>query len=186
MIIHPIPGHVLLGLLPVALTAFLIWFVIARRQINQRFLILLMLPGAFLWLFLWGQFTCDLVVVHADISTSRYMVIGRGNYTAPDGQKIDVRDDGNGDVFIVNASGQTMTDATVAYGKQNPFLPSAPDVIPPHRTLQCRNVPDYYPGEAPPETVSVRNGMKSDSRDWLRPAEENDLQYGDTSRVLPR
>lgn len=182
MIINLTLGHILLLILPLGISAFLLWFLFVKLKWNEKIFGIAFIPGAILWLFLWSSCTLDLVVVKSDLSVDRYMVFFGAEYEATDGQKIEVRRTRSEygvryDVFIVNTSDVTLAQETIAYGDSPfAFLSSGPDIIPPHRTLMDGSVPDDFPFDVPPGSVSVQKGIKGDSRDWLRAASEEEIQ----------
>lgn len=181
MIINYFLGHVLLLLIPLGLTIFCFWLFFHKWKWSEKIFGVALIPGAILWLLLWMHATLDLIVIKKDRSVDHSMVFGGVTYTAEDGQVVEVRRvilgiSNRCDVYIINTSDAYMAMESIGYGSSPIFLFSAgPAIIPPHRSMMETSVPDYFPNENPPGSVNVTNGVKSDSRDWLRTATDEEV-----------
>jgi hypothetical protein len=185
MIVNLTLGHILLLLFPAALSIFLLWLCFAKWKWNERLFAVAFIPGAILYLFLWGQLTTDVILIDENLDVERSMVFFSASYESPDHQKMHVSQMGSNDVFIVNASDEALTLERVSYGESfMPFNFFGPTVIPPHRTMLESDVPDYFPKQMPPHSVSVGKGIKSDSKDWLRKATEEEVSNASENSEL--
>lgn len=175
-------GHVILLLVPAAISALLFWFLFKKKKLNPKYYWTVLIPGLLIWLISWFALTLDLIVVNKDLSIDHYMVFSHPEYTAADGQHFKIERDmpgaqSNGSVFIVNLSESTLGLETIGYG-DSPF--SGPggiaDILPPHRTMKAYSVPDDFPLEEPPSSVRTSKSVKQDTRHWLRVATPEQIQ----------
>ena len=175
-------GHVILLLIPAGISALLFWLFFKKKKLNPKFSWTVLIPGSIVWVISLYAFTLDLIVVNKDLSIDHYLVFSHPDYTAADGQHFKIirnmpGAESNGSVFIVNLSESTLGLETLGYG-DSPF--SGPggmaDILPPHRTMIAYSVPDDFPLEEPPSSVSTSKSVKQKTRYWLRVATPEQIQ----------
>ncbi|MNJ90852.1 hypothetical protein D3C87_84920 [compost metagenome] len=125
------------------------------------------------------------VMVIRRLNYDELVVIG-GNSAEVDGKNYILQQENSSAKFMINKTGRPLVFESLDYG--DPSFPRLhfdriflfePDSIENHYDF-----PDYFPWQPAPTSVSVMKGVKSDIKEWVRYATEEELSQAEEQKRI--
>jgi hypothetical protein len=160
-------GWFIIIFISILVTVALAWLMFAKLKVDPKFTYLVLAAGLICGCLIYKNTLCVIEVITPS-RFEQYMVFGSARYIATDGQQVTIAYSDGDDTFIINATDHLMAIESIAYGDPVFIFDAGPTLIDAHTAMAWCCIPDYFPNETPPGTVSVTKGIDSETKHWLR------------------